>query len=101
WTYVNWLVKLAAFAWVLTLFAPVPAAPALLGVIAGDLTSVLPVHGVAGAGTYEAGVVAALLPLGLDAGAALRGAVNLHLFILASTVLGGAASLLIRTPPRE
>lgn len=89
WTFANWLVKLSVFVWVLGLFLEVSIATAWLAVIAGDLTSVLPVHGVAGAGTYEAGVVAALLPFGVAGEAALTGAVNLHLFLLGSTLLGG------------
>lgn len=95
WTFVNWLLKLAVFVWVLSLFLEAPAAAAWLAVIAGDLTSVLPVHGVAGAGTYEAGVVAALLPFGLPADAALAAAVNLHLFVLGSTLLGGLVAPLL------
>jgi len=93
WTLASWLIKLAVFAWILALFAPMDTGAAWLAVIAGDLTSVLPVHGVAGAGTYEAGVVAALLPFGLDARTALQAAVNLHLFILGSTLLAGLLSL--------
>lgn len=93
WTLCNWLVKLAVFAWILQWFAPIPAAAAWLGAIGGDLTSVLPVHGLAGAGTYEAGVVAALLPFGVPATAALAAAVNLHLFMLGLSLTGGALAL--------
>ena len=39
----------------LLLFIDIAPTAALMGVIAGDLTSVLPVHGVASMGTYEAG----------------------------------------------
>lgn len=95
WTWINWLLKLAVFAWVLLLFAPLPWSAGWLAAIAGDLTSVLPVHGIAGAGTYEAGIVAALLPAGLSAEVALRAAVNLHLFLLGSTILGGAVALML------
>ncbi|MDX9766673.1 MAG: lysylphosphatidylglycerol synthase transmembrane domain-containing protein [Ectothiorhodospiraceae bacterium] len=95
WTVVNWAVKLGAFAWVLWLFVPAPAAGLLLAVILGDLTSVLPVHGIAGAGTYEAGVVAGLAPFGIALKEALAGAVNLHLFMLGATLIGGAASVLL------
>jgi uncharacterized membrane protein YbhN (UPF0104 family) len=95
WTAVNWLVKLGAFVWVLRLFIPVSLPAAWMGAIAGDLTSVLPVHGIAGAGTYEAGVVAGLLPYGVAAQNALAAAVNLHLFLLGTTLLGGVISLFI------
>lgn len=100
WTVLNWLVKLAAFAWVLRLFADSGWAAAVMGAIAGDLTSVLPVHGIAGAGTYEAGVVAGLLPYGVAAAVALAAAVNLHLFLLATTLAGGAVSLMMKGPAR-
>ena len=95
WTLTSWVIKLAVFAWILGLFADMSTAAAWVGVIAGDLTSVLPVHGVAGAGTFEAGVVAALLPFGLDAKTALQAAVNLHLFILGSILLAGSLSLFL------
>jgi uncharacterized membrane protein YbhN (UPF0104 family) len=96
WSLLNWLVKLVAFAWVLALFAQVGVAAALLGVIGGELTSVLPVHGVAGAGTYEAGIVAALLPFGVTAETAIAAAVNVHLFLLGASLIGGLLSLLGR-----
>jgi len=95
WTALNWLVKLGAFVWVLRQFIPITFPAAAMGAIAGDLTSVLPVHGVAGAGTYEAGVVAGLLPYGVAAQAALAAAVNLHLFLLGTTLVGGVISLFI------
>ena len=94
WTLINWAVKLGVFAWVLLLFIDIPPAAALIGAIMGDMTTVLPVHGLAGAGTYEAGVVAGLLPFKIQAAAALQAAVNLHVFVLASTLIGGALSLL-------
>jgi uncharacterized membrane protein YbhN (UPF0104 family) len=72
-----------------------PWAAAVMGVAAGDITSVLPIHGVAGAGTYEAGVVAGLVPFGLPASAAVQAAVNLHLFVLGSTLLSGLLSVFL------
>jgi uncharacterized membrane protein YbhN (UPF0104 family) len=95
WTWVNWIVKLGVFAWVLRMFIDASWAAAWLASIFGDATSVLPIHGVAGAGTYEAGVVAALVPIGFSAGTALRGAVNLHLFLLGSTLLGGLVAMVL------
>lgn len=100
WTLANWFVKLAAFAWVLRLFIEIEWSAAWMGVLAGDLTSVLPIHGIAGAGTYEAGVIAGLLPFGVAAAAALAAAVNLHLFLLGTTLAGGAVALLMKGPAR-
>jgi len=95
WTWINWLVKLGVFAWVFQLFAPVSWSIAGLAAIAGDISSVLPFHGVAGAGTYEAGIVAALLPFQVAPEMALAAAVNLHLFLLGSTLLGGLVAVFL------
>lgn len=95
WTALNWVVKMAVLAWVLQAFYPMPIQAAWLGVIAGDFTSVLPIHGVAGAGTYEAGVLFGLMPFSLSVESSLAAAVNLHLFILGNALLGGLISLLV------
>jgi uncharacterized membrane protein YbhN (UPF0104 family) len=101
WTIINWVVKVGVFVWVLELFVDVSTAAATMGVISGELTSVLPVHGVAGIGTYEAGVVAGLMPFGVAPTEALQGAVNVHLFLLGSSVLGSVVGLMLRGgPPR-
>lgn len=89
WTMINWIVKLSVFAWLMGQFGEVSFQAAWVGATVGDLTSVLPFHGIAGAGTYEAGVVAGLAPYGLAPESALPLAVNLHLFILASSALLG------------
>jgi len=95
WTLINWAVKLGVFAWVLILFIDIPLAAAWSGAITGDLTSVLPVHGLAGAGTYEAGVIAGIIPYNITPSSALQAAINLYVFVLASTIIGGAASLFL------
>lgn len=100
WTLINWAIKLAVFSWLLQTFLLTTGvdagyAMAWVGATTGELSSVLPIHGVAGAGTYEAGIVAGLLPLGVSAELALAAAVNLHLFVLGSTlVLTGLVSVL-------
>lgn len=99
WTLLNWSIKLAVFAWILTLFSNIPLGTAWIGATLGDFTSVLPIHGIAGAGTYEAGVIAGLAPFGIDPAEALQAAVNLHLFVLGCTLLSGALSLLLPALP--
>ncbi len=101
WTGVNWAVKLLVFAWILRTFIAVSYPTALLGSVTGELSSVLPIHGVAGAGTYEAGVAVGLLPRGVEARTALEGGVNLHLFVLGASLLSGALALLFPVEPRE
>ncbi len=99
WTLLNWSIKLAVFAWILTLFSDIPLGTAWIGATLGDFTSVLPIHGVAGAGTYEAGVVVGLAPFGIAPAEALQAAVNLHLFVLGCTLLSGVLSLLLPALP--
>ncbi len=94
-TWANWLVKLLTLAWLLGQFVPGASWNLLMtSVIGGELTSVLPVHAPGGFGTYEAGI---LLPLSriIDAKVAATGAVNLHLFVLGSSMLGGLLGWLI------
>jgi len=87
WTLINWALKLAVYSWLLKVFTGLPLTASWSGATTGELSSVLPIHGLAGAGTYEAGVLAGLLPWGIEKTAALAAAVNLHLFVLGSTFL--------------
>lgn len=95
WTALSWTAKVVAFAAVLRHFVPLELWQALGGIIGAELSSILPVHGIAGTGSYEAAAVAVLVPLGVDAATALAGAVNLHLFLLGVTVLLGLLGLLV------
>ncbi|RMA92498.1 lysylphosphatidylglycerol synthase transmembrane domain-containing protein [Hydrogenothermus marinus] len=54
---------------------------------AGDLTTVLPIHGLAGIGTYEGGFAGVLLLIGIDKELALLSSVFVHIFILFSSFL--------------
>jgi len=98
WTAVNWGLKLLVFAWLLYAFADTTLGVAVIGALGGELSSVLPVHGLAGAGTYEAGVVAGLAPFGVPAREAFAAAVNLHLFLLGTSLLGGLWALTLPRP---
>jgi len=95
WTALCWLAKFIAFAAVLRHFVPVEFWRALVGAMGAELSSILPFHGIAGAGSYELATVVALTPLGVNATAALAGAVNLHLFMLGGSLLFGALALLL------
>lgn len=98
-TWANWLVKLITLAWLLGQFLPNVSWNMLLaGVVGGELTSVLPIHAPGGFGTYESGMVAALLPVS-SMQAATVAAVNVHLFILGASLLGGVLGWLIPINP--
>jgi uncharacterized membrane protein YbhN (UPF0104 family) len=98
WTAASWSLKFLAFASVLQHFVPVDFWRVLAGVMGAELSSVLPFHGIAGSGSYELAAVAALVPLGVEARQALAGAVNLHLFLLGTTLILGALALLLPKP---
>lgn len=94
-TWANWLVKIITLAWLLGQFVPGASWNLLLtGVVGGELTSVLPVHAPGGFGTYEAGIIAPLSRI-VDVHTATIGAVNTHLFILGSSLIGGMLGWLI------
>lgn len=91
WTVINWTLKLAAIAWLLAGFAALPVAAALAGAAAAEGAALLPVQGVAGVGTYEGAIIAALSLQGIDAQIALAAALATHAVVLASSLLAAAA----------
>jgi uncharacterized membrane protein YbhN (UPF0104 family) len=87
-----WIVKLLALGWVLAQLGALNWPLGTLGAIGGDLSTVLPLHTPGGFGTYEAGVLALLAPGTAPTGALLAAAVNLHLLVLTTALLAGAAA---------
>ncbi|MGV6809389.1 MAG: lysylphosphatidylglycerol synthase transmembrane domain-containing protein [bacterium] len=112
-TLLNWAVKLGILVWLLLQLSniPIPVDIALSAIIGGELTSVLPFHAPAGVGTYEAGLVAVLsttnalpwLPLHgtLSVQAAMILAINVHLFVLSTAMMGGLLAWLLPKPTSQ
>ena len=96
-TLLIWIVKLAALTLVLQAFIAIDFVPAWVAVTTADLSGVLPIHGIAGSGTYEAAMLAALIPLGFQVEAALSAAINLHIYLLGVSALSVPLALLIPT----
>lgn len=96
-TLLIWIVKLAALTLVLQAFLAIDFVPAWVAVTTADLSGVLPIHGIAGSGTYEAAMLAALIPLGFEVEAALSAAINLHIYLLGVSALSVPLALLIPT----
>jgi uncharacterized membrane protein YbhN (UPF0104 family) len=93
-TWACWLPKLAALGFVLAALAQAPLALGLLGVIGGDLSTVLPVHAPGGVGSYEAGVLALVLPQTPIDAHWVGAAINLHALLLGfGLALGGIAAI--------
>ncbi len=86
WTLANWCVKLAVLAEVLALLLGTDFFTGLAGAVGGELAAILPVQGVAGFGSYEAGVTAPLALSGIGWTKALQSAFSLHLLVLASAL---------------
>ena len=83
WTIANWSVKLAAQAWLLATVLGSATAVGAAGALGAELAAILPIQGVAGFGTYEAGAAAAMLPHGVALETGLQAALVLHLFVIA------------------
>ncbi|MBK1694162.1 hypothetical protein CKO09_05335 [Chromatium weissei] len=98
WTALIWSLKFAAFVSLLRFFLPLDHWQLLTGVMGAELSSVLPFHGIAGSGSYELAAVSALMPLGIEPKLALAGAVNLHLFLLGSTLILGVLAFILNKP---
>ena len=94
WTIANWSVKFAAQAWLLSALLPATLAIGATGALGAELAAILPLQGVAGFGTYEAGAAAALLPGGIALESGLQAALALHLFVIACAVSSGAIAWL-------
>jgi uncharacterized membrane protein YbhN (UPF0104 family) len=92
WTLANWSVKLTAQSLLLAALLGRADWLSSAGVLGGELAAILPVQGVAGFGTYEAGVAAALTPHGITLASGLQAALALHLVIIAAAVTAGAAA---------
>ncbi|TVO63660.1 lysylphosphatidylglycerol synthase transmembrane domain-containing protein [Denitromonas ohlonensis] len=105
WTIANWSVKLAAQAWLLSVLLGASALIGAAGALGAELAAILPVQGVAGFGTYEAGAAAALLPNGIDFETGLQVALALHLFVIACSSIAGAlawlAGLSMQSAPKQ
>ena len=104
WTIGNWSVKLAAEAWLvaLALGGPDPQrATPLLGAIGAELAAILPVQGVAGFGTFEAGGAALMRTQGVELAAGLEATLVLHAVVLAMALGAGAAAAALLPGPRH
>ncbi|MCA1403365.1 flippase-like domain-containing protein [Ensifer sp. IC3342] len=100
-TMLNWGVKVVVLAWVLAIMGVVPLAACFGGALGGELSSVLPVHAPAGAGTYPAAIAAGAISFGAPGDRAAlellgRASVNAHLLVIVSAVAGTMLSLLLR-----
>lgn len=95
----NWVIKLAAGAFLLSAIANVRVPVAWAGALGGELAAIVPLQGPAGFGNYEAGVWAGMAT-NLGTGSpllaqAIPAAIALHLCFLVCAVVAGVVALLL------
>lgn len=100
-TIINWFVKIAVLAWVLMLMGKMSLPAGFGGALGGELSSVLPIHAPGGVGTYPAGITAGAIGFGASTDEAAlsslgQAAVNAHLLVMLSSLVGTALALLVR-----
>jgi uncharacterized membrane protein YbhN (UPF0104 family) len=102
WTLANWSVKLVAETWLVALalgdsFDTIGTAA--LGAIGAELAAILPIQGVAGFGTFEAGGALLMKSQGVAVATGLEATLVLHAVVLAlSLAAGGLAAALLPGP---
>lgn len=93
WTVANWSVKLFAQAWLLAALLQTGVFTGMSGALGVELAAILPIQGVAGFGTYEAGGAALLAAHGIPFASGLNAALALHLFVIACALAAGGLAL--------
>lgn len=103
WTVGNWSVKLVAETWLVALaLGSGGITTAALGAIGAELAAILPIQGVAGFGTFEAGGAALMRIQGIEMATGLEAVLVLHAVVLALALTAGAlAAVFLPGPPVE
>lgn len=100
-TWLCWGSKIMAFSIVMQWFAQTDWWSVMGACIGGELSSVLPIHSPGGLGTYEMSMLGAARILGIEGDWVLFAGVQLHLFIIFSTLLGGLVAIFLSDAPRK
>lgn len=95
WTGGTWVAKLGGEIWLLGTLLPASTVVAAMGVLGAETAAILPVQGVAGFGTYEAGASVLLTPMGIPLEVALNSALAMHLLVIGFALIGAVFSTLI------
>jgi uncharacterized membrane protein YbhN (UPF0104 family) len=105
WTIGNWSVKLIAEAWLVGLAlgpgSDGSIASSALGAIGAELAAILPVQGVAGFGTFEAGGAALMRTQGIALQTGLEAVLVLHAVVLALALVAGGFAAVSLPGPQE
>jgi uncharacterized membrane protein YbhN (UPF0104 family) len=91
----TWLFKFSAFYIILPKEAKITLLESVMASSLADLTTVLPIHGLAGIGTYETGYISILIFLNVSKEVAFLSAFLVHMFIIISSSFIAAILYLI------
>ncbi len=94
WTIANWIVKLLVLSQVFAQLLAADWQVGAAGAVGGELAAIMPVQGVAGIGSYEAGAAAALALSDIAWVDGLKAAFSLHLLVLVSALVSAGIALL-------
>jgi len=98
----TFILKFTAFYLVLPSGINLSFIQAFFAAAAGDITTILPIHGIAGIGTYEGGYAGALILIGVEKEKALLSSVFAHIFMLAgAAIIAGFSYLFIGKSPQK
>lgn len=97
-TILVWLSKIMGMGVLLATLSGIPMTGVVTTILGAELSSILPIHGLAGAGSYEAGGILGSALSGLSPVVALEMTIQLHIYVLSLTAVFGilGASLLVK-----
>ena len=97
-TILAWLSKILGMCVLLATLSGIPMADVTTTILGAELSSILPIHGLAGAGSYEAGGVIGSALTGVPPIIALEMTIQLHIYVLSLTAVFGilGCSLLLK-----
>ena len=94
-TILAWLSKLVSMGILLAALSGIPMTDLMATILGAELSSILPIHGLAGAGSYEMGGVLGSSLIGLSPILALEITIQLHIYVLSLTMVFGILGVLL------
>ncbi len=94
-TILAWLSKIMGMGVLLATLSGIPMTDVITTILGAELSSILPIHGLAGAGSYEAGGIIGSTFMGLSPVLALEMTIQLHIYVLSLTAVFGILGVLL------
>ena len=94
-TILAWLAKILGMAILLATLSGIAVTDVIATILGAELSSILPIHGLAGAGSYEAGGIIGSTFVGLSPILALEMTIQLHIYVLSLTAVFGILGVLL------